>query len=351
MERSWDGKFLHAVVASAVGLLAEAKEAYAMKLAEISRNHILPESENGSSTAQAWNGMKKTLLEECKELLVSARDLKGVSTSLVQFKHTQTIIKRKIAEQAAAIEKELGDAMDEALKSKNKFDAAKATTEQLVTKISNADLKPEMKAKLAARVEKMAGKTKLLDQDYYSNIKRLNEVQFRHKESMDEILENLQTVEEARLVRSKDCLENLAKVHKKDTKSMAEHSKALLAHSSEIDVAADIMKFVSDASAAYDEPSQNGGKGAKATSKRSYGFFGGLRGRKYHTHKNTNVVNKSRRPNGPFRMARYEEPVSLLLDSANQIGDRPKRKSIKGKRRESQASQSYQTQKSCKLSA
>ena len=115
MERSWDGKFSMKVVASALGILAEAKEAYAFKLAEISRNHILPESDIGSSTAQAWNGMKKTLLEECKELLVSAKELKGMSTSLVQFKHTQTIIKRKIAEQAAAIEKELGDAMDETL--------------------------------------------------------------------------------------------------------------------------------------------------------------------------------------------------------------------------------------------
>ena len=196
---------------------------------------------------------EKSLLEECKELLVSAKELKGLSTSLVQFKHTQTIIKRKIAEQAAAIEKELGDAMDETLKSKNKFDAAKATTEQLVTKVSNADLKPEMKAKLAARVENIVGKTKLLDQDYYSNIKKLNEVQFRHKESMDEILENLQTVDEARLLRSKTCLEKLAQIHEKDTRSMREHAKALIAHSSLIDVGGDITKFVGDTSAAYDE--------------------------------------------------------------------------------------------------
>ena len=315
MERSWDGKFSMKVVASALGILAEAKEAYAFKLAEISRNHILPESDIGSSTAQAWNGMKKTLLEECKELLVSAKELKGMSTSLVQFKHTQTIIKRKIAEQAAAIEKELGDAMDETLKAKNKFDAAKATAEQLVTKVSNADLRPEMKAKLAAKVENIVGRTKLLDQDYYSNIKKLNEVQFRHKESMDEILENLQTVDEARLLRSKACLEKLAKIHENDTRSMSEHSKALIAHSSLIDVGGDITKFVGDTSAAYDEASANGKSAAKGKSRRSYGFFGGLR-RKYHTHKNTNVVNKSRRPNGPFRMARYEEPVSLLLDSA-----------------------------------
>ena len=135
-----------------------------------------------------------------------------MSTSLVQFKHTQTIIKRKIAEQAAAIEKELGDAMDETLKSKNKFDAAKATTEQLLlSKSATQTSDQKRKAKLAAKVENIVGRTKLLDQDYYSNIKKLNEVQFRHKESMDEILENLQTVDEARLLRSKACLEKLVK--------------------------------------------------------------------------------------------------------------------------------------------
>ena len=71
----------------------------------------------------------------------------------------------------------------------------------------------------------MAGKTKLLDQDYYANIKKLNEVQFRHKDSMDEILENLQTVDEARLLRSKTCLEKLAQIHEKDPMSAGEHAK------------------------------------------------------------------------------------------------------------------------------
>ena len=66
MERSWDGKFSMKVVASALGILAEAKEAYAFKLAEISRNHILPESDIGSSTAKAWNGMKKASWRNAK---------------------------------------------------------------------------------------------------------------------------------------------------------------------------------------------------------------------------------------------------------------------------------------------
>ena len=70
---------------------------------------------------------------------------------------------------------------------------------------------------------------------------------------MDEILENLQTVDEARLLRSKACLEKLAKIHEKDTRSTSEHSKALIAHSSLIDVSADITKFVNDTSAAYEE--------------------------------------------------------------------------------------------------
>ena len=81
-----------------------------------------------------------------------------MSTSLVQFKHTQTIIKRKIAEQAAAIERELGDAMDETLKAKNKFDAAKATAEQLVTKVSNADLRPEMESEVSGQSGKYCWK-------------------------------------------------------------------------------------------------------------------------------------------------------------------------------------------------
>ena len=125
---------------------------------------------------------------------------------------------------------------------------------------------------------------------------------------------------------------------------MSEHSKALIAHSSLIDVGGDITKFVGDTSAAYDEASANGKSAAKGKSRRSYGFFGGLR-RKYHTHKNTNVVNKSRRPNGPFRMARYEEPVSLLLDSAKLDWRSSKAKNMKEKRKEGQAFQSYQTQK------
>ena len=176
MERSWDGKFYESCCVFQKHLLKQKRPAY--KLAEISRNHILPESDNGSSTAKAWNGMKKAF-GGMQRVISIGEGAERTSTSLVQFKHTQTIIKRKIAEQAAAIEKELGDAMDETLKSKNKFDAAKATTEQLVTKISNADLKPEMKAKLAARVEN-GWKNKTVDQDYYANIKKLNEVQFRH---------------------------------------------------------------------------------------------------------------------------------------------------------------------------
>ena len=324
MERSWDGKFSLKVIASAIDTLAEAKEAYAYRLGEISKGHILPESEKGSTLELAWNAMKKSLLEECKEVLTSTKELKGLSNNLIQLKHTQTIIKRKIAEQAAAVEKELGDAMDEALKSKNKFDAAKLAAEKLVTKLSAGDLKPEVKAKLAAKMEKTVAKTKMLDQQHFTKIKRLNEVQFRHKESMDEILENLQTVEEARLKRSKSYLQKMTKMHRNDLVSMGNRSVSLQKNCEIIDVVADIKGFINDTDEYYkgmaDGSNTNNNNQQVRSSvvqrnKRSLGFFGGLR-RKYHTHKNANVIQKSRRPNGPFRMARYQTPASLLLDSA-----------------------------------
>ena len=84
--------------------MSEAKEAYAYRLGEISKGHMLPESEKGSTLELAWNAMEKSLLEECKEVLTSTKELKG-SVMLIQLKHAQTIIKRKIAEQAAAVEK------------------------------------------------------------------------------------------------------------------------------------------------------------------------------------------------------------------------------------------------------
>ena len=64
MERSWDGKYSLKVVASAINTIAEAKRAYAYALGEITKGHILPESERGSSLELAWNGVKKSLLEE-----------------------------------------------------------------------------------------------------------------------------------------------------------------------------------------------------------------------------------------------------------------------------------------------
>ena len=158
----------------------------------------------------------------------------------------------------------------------------------------------------------------------YTKIKRLNEVQFRHKESMDEILENLQTVEEARLKRSKSYLQKMTKMHRNDLVSMGNRSVSLQKNCEIIDVVADIKGFINDTDEYYkgmaDGSNTNNNNQQVRSSvvqrnKRSLGFFGGLR-RKYHTHKNANVIQKSRRPNGPFRMARYQTPASLLLDSA-----------------------------------
>ena len=193
-----------------------------------------------------------------------------------------------------------------------------------MTKLSAGDLKPEVKAKLAAKMEKTVAKTKMLDQQHFTKIKRLNEVQFRHKESMDEILENLQTVEEARLKRSKSYLQKMTKMHRNDLVSMGNRSVSLQKNCEIIDVVADIKGFINDTDEYYkgmaDGSNTNNNNQQVRSSvvqrnKRSLGFFGGLR-RKYHTHKNANVIQKSRRPNGPFRMARYQTPASLLLDSA-----------------------------------
>ena len=73
MERSWDGKFSLKVVASAINTIAEAKREYAYALGEIAKGHILPESERGSSLELAWNAMKKSLLEECQELVDTSK--------------------------------------------------------------------------------------------------------------------------------------------------------------------------------------------------------------------------------------------------------------------------------------
>ena len=124
-------------------------------------------------------------------------------------------------------------------------------------------------------------------------------MQFRHKESMDEILENLQTVEEARLKRSKSYLQKMTKMHRNDLVSMGNRSVSLQKNCEIIDVVADIKGFINDTDEYYKGMADGSNTNNNNQQVRSSVVqeisdpwdFGGLR-RKYHTHKNANVIKK-----------------------------------------------------------
>ena len=193
----------------------KAEEAHANALKKIASTHNLPAySETGSTLNTSWQALKLGMLHASRTSETFAKQLKQQASDFVEFRHSQSKVKRSLEAEIKAANKSLNDTKSSTNKLKQKYTAACKTTQANITKRDKMKDDPKAKAesvrKLCAKVDKNMKDVEKTDLSYQAQVDTLNLEEISHREKMDRVLQDLQVVEETRIANTKELLQTIS---------------------------------------------------------------------------------------------------------------------------------------------
>ena len=208
---AWEGKESCRSVANALDAWCKAEEAHAASLKKIANSYELPTySETGSTLNTSWQALKLGMLHHGRNAEAFAKKLREQQTKFVDFRHSQSKVKRSLEAEMKAANKSLNDSKSVTNKLKQKYVSVCKTTQSNVTKRNHLQDDPKAKAdsvrKSCAKVEKLMKDVEKTDLNYQAQIDTLNLEEISHRDKMDRVLQDLQVVEETRITNTKDLL-------------------------------------------------------------------------------------------------------------------------------------------------
>jgi hypothetical protein len=246
---SWEGKECCRNIANALDAWCKAEEAHCAALRKIVKTYSLPVySETGSTLNTSWEALKLGMLHHGRNAELRAKNLREQEKKFVDFRHSQSKVKRSLEAEMKAANKSLNEAKSNAKKSKQKYFSVCKTAVSTIAKRDTVKddpkAKEDQKRKLCVKVEKLMRDVEKTDLQYQAQLDTLNLEEISHREKMDRVLQDLQVVEETRIATTKQLLSNVSDNSVEAFSSTLEGWKGVTEGIAAINKQTDIKRFV-----------------------------------------------------------------------------------------------------------
>ena len=246
---TWEGKESCRAIAQALAAWSSAEEAHAAALKKIANSYELPDfSETGSTLNTSWQAMKLGILHHSRNAQTFAKLLKAQEHEFVEYRHSQSKLKRKLESEKKTATSSLSLATNQTNKLKKKYVSACKAAESAINKRNTAGddpkTKPEYFKKLNGKVEKCMKEVEKCDVNYQSQVDELNKEEEAYRSKMDHVLKELQVIEEDRVMQSKKVLAQTSEAAMAVFQNTMEGWDGVTQGVSAINVHTDMKRFV-----------------------------------------------------------------------------------------------------------